>query len=44
MHSFMHDLSPEALALAKRSERNQQGTATTQPWPLAKWPNVRGPM
>lgn len=38
--TFYHDLSPEARALAKRSERAQADKPMSDPWPLTAWPHV----
>jgi pimeloyl-ACP methyl ester carboxylesterase len=38
--SFFHDLSPEAIALAKRAERSQCDASVSQPSPLKSWPAI----
>jgi hypothetical protein len=35
---FLHDLSPELAAEARRRARDQSATPFTQPWPLSDWP------
>jgi pimeloyl-ACP methyl ester carboxylesterase len=38
--AFYHDLSPDAVSLAKRAERPQQETPMRDPSPLTSWPRV----
>jgi pimeloyl-ACP methyl ester carboxylesterase len=38
--TFYHDLSPEAVKLAKSGERTPQDKSMSDPWPMKAWPNV----
>jgi pimeloyl-ACP methyl ester carboxylesterase len=38
--AFYHDLSPDAIALAKRAARPQESKPMAEPCPLERWPDV----